>query len=70
MKVVDASCKCDRCELRTQDFYEVNWACRNCDERFRVRSRKGDEVPLGATCPNCGVRGGTQLRRQVKHEAS
>jgi len=37
------------------DMYSTVGRCSNCGMRFRVSSRRGEKVPLGVECWNCGV---------------
>lgn len=52
---VDVSCKCDKCESRTQEFYVLKATCSNCDSTLLVKIRQGDKKPSLVECSLCGV---------------
>lgn len=53
--VVDASCSCEDCVARTEEFYFLPGRCHNCGCRFTVKNRKGDKAALYIECPECEV---------------
>ncbi len=36
------------------NYYEVELTCSNCGYVFKKQYRKGEEVPVLETCPQCG----------------
>lgn len=53
LPVIDSSHNCASCRAQSKEFFEVGGRCLTCGQRFRVKARKGDDLPLSVKCPNC-----------------
>jgi predicted RNA-binding Zn-ribbon protein involved in translation (DUF1610 family) len=53
--VIDRRCRCEDCEPRIQETYDLSCKCANCGERHIARFRKGERHGVMDACPHCGV---------------
>lgn len=51
--VLDGRCKCAACVSRTEETYELPYACINCEWTGTATFRKGDKA-RDMSCPHCG----------------